>query len=113
MKDLTPEMEKMLEEFEKYPERYTGSTYRLIPADEDPIDVFLVKAMQAVRKEAIEDCEYSIKEFNTRQLQAFDGKLPFVMFEGKADEKEKLTIYEQGMRDAITALRSLLPNNKK
>ena len=37
-----------------------------------------------------------------------DGKLPFVIFGGKADENEKWTIYRQAYKDTISHLQSLI-----
>jgi len=47
-----------------------------------------------------------IIEFHKKQLKLYKGKLPFMAFPGKADEKEKITIYEQALRDIIGLLRS-------
>ena len=44
------------------------------------------------------------KEHLNKQLSLFGGKLPFVIFGGKADEEEKIAIYRQALNDFLALL---------
>jgi hypothetical protein len=46
-----------------------------------------------------------IREYLPRMLQVCGGKLPFVIFNGKADEDEKINLYKEGLEDAIKIIR--------
>lgn len=39
-----------------------------------------------------------------RQKELYKGKFPFVLFGGKADDKEMFTIYDQGLKDVMAFL---------
>ena len=41
------------------------------------------------------------------QIKLYNGKLPFVVFKGNADENEKIAIYRQALSDAIQFIQQL------
>jgi hypothetical protein len=43
--------------------------------------------------------EEEIERLAVDQIEMFNGKLPFVVFNGKADEEEKVGIYRQALQD--------------
>lgn len=54
-----------------------------------------------------------IKEYPERLLQIMpEGKLHFVVFQGKADEDEKKTIYFQAIKDIISLITNKSDINK-
>jgi len=54
-----------------------------------------------------------IKEYPERLLQIMpEGKLPFVVFQGKANEDEKKTIYFQAVKDIISLITNKSDINK-
>lgn len=61
----------------------------------------------------LEGVRAEFAEYTEKQLKLYDGKLPFVVWEGKADEKEKITIYEQAMKDTAEILSTLLSDLKE
>jgi hypothetical protein len=61
--------------------------------------------MKDSHKEIREEIINEIRSLRGRQVMSFGSdKLPFQVFEGKADEKEKITIYEQAFKDILQAL---------
>ena len=55
------------------------------------------------RSRLIREIKERFINFHKNQIDLY-GKLPFVVFEGKADEKEKITIYEQALKDLLQEL---------
>ena len=45
-----------------------------------------------------------VEELGTTQIELFNGKLPFVIFDGKADESEKIAIYRQALTDLLNRI---------
>ena len=56
----------------------------------------------------IEDQIKELTEILSKQLAIYGGKLPFHIFNGKADENEKITIYEQALKDVTPIFRKSL-----
>ena len=48
-----------------------------------------------------------------RMLKLYKGKLPFVVWQGKADEKEKVAIYYQVVKDVSVKLQKLMEKYKR
>lgn len=55
----------------------------------------------------------SKRSFPSKMFQIYEGKMPFAVFEGKADEKEKYQIFKLGFNDAISQVLSLLTEAKE
>lgn len=78
----------------------------------DWIEHWLTQTLQAERQRCEEMVKAErervidhIRQYRGRQVLAYgNDKLPFVIWEGKADEKEKITIYEQAFKDILQAL---------
>lgn len=49
-----------------------------------------------------------IQEYPQEVFHMYEGKLPWVIFEGRADEREKRAIYEAAFRDFTGLLKKLL-----
>jgi len=48
-----------------------------------------------------------MKEYPNKLFELNNGKMPWVIFQGKADEEEKFTLYKLGFEDAMKILASL------
>lgn len=63
---------------------------------------------QQAKKETVEKVVEAIREtgrfLGEEQIELFHGRLPFVIFQGKADEHEKVIIYRQALHDALSHL---------
>ena len=62
-------------------------------------------ARQDFKKEIIEEVREEIEKLKIEQIKLYGGKLPFVVFGGKADENEKITIYRQALSDLQSNLK--------
>jgi len=47
-----------------------------------------------------------MKEYPNKLFELNNGKMPWVIFQGKADEEEKFTLYKLGFEDAVKILAS-------
>lgn len=56
----------------------------------------------------IRKCMFQIQEYPQKVFHLYGGKLPWVIFDGKADEKEKMAIYEAAFRDFTGLLNKFL-----
>lgn len=65
---------------------------------------------RAETKKTIIDTAYVLA---STQIELHHGKLPFVIFGGKADEDEKVSIYRQGIQDFVTHLSKALGITKE
>ena len=63
-----------------------------------------------IEKKIVEEIEKTVQDYMDRQYKLNNGKLPFVMFEGRADENEKVAIYMQGVNDVIRIINHLTNN---
>lgn len=52
----------------------------------------------------IEEIEREVEDYPRKIFELYEGKLPFVIFKGKADEAEKMTIYTQAFKDVLSLL---------
>ena len=64
------------------------------------------------QNEMIKDALEKMREYPKKMYELNNGKLPWVVFGGKADEEEKFAIYKLGFEDAIKILSSLDFNPK-
>jgi len=48
-----------------------------------------------------------MKEYPNMLFELNNGKMPWVIFQGKADEEEKFTLYKLGFEDAMKILSAL------
>ena len=48
-----------------------------------------------------------MREYPKKLFELYNGKMPWVIFQGKADEEEKFTLYKLGFEDAMKILASL------
>lgn len=60
-----------------------------------------IKSELALREQEIVG---AINMLGNEQVMLYGGKLPFVVFQGKADENEKVTIYRQALKDVLTTI---------
>lgn len=91
----------------EFEEDIVRQAHTFLPVDLEGREEFLQyleKALQHLQEEARREVVERIKSLRSRQIEAYGDKLPFVMFEGKADEKEKITIYEQAFKDILQSL---------
>jgi hypothetical protein len=68
---------------------------------------FLLNEISLSEQSLLERVEKEIQDYFTRMININDGKLPYVIFGGKADENEKITLYKSGLDDALKILTSL------
>ena len=55
---------------------------------------------------SLQEVEEKIRTYSDRLFSIMpNGELPFVVFEGVADEKEKRTIYLQAFKDILSAIK--------
>ena len=100
---------KIDEEFDKKFVTYFGD----IPViDCDTVRIkdiknFLHTQISLSEQSLLERVEKEIQDYFTRMININDGKLPYVIFGGKADENEKITLYKSGLDDALKILTSL------
>ena len=60
------------------------------------------------RESAVEEVRGLIRDYPQKIRDIMpEGKLPFVIFQGKADEGEKWTIYEQAYKDILALLQNI------
>lgn len=111
-------IENYIEEFDKEfcvkddilgKEKYGSATF--YPASR--IKSFLRSSLTQIVEETKRDFSKQIRDamlFNfNEQMRIYEGKLPFVVFGGKADEIEKNTIYSQAVADHCALVNSLTP----
>jgi hypothetical protein len=60
-----------------------------------------------IEKKIIEEIEKFVLGYYKNVMALSNGKLPFVVWEGKAGEAEKVAIYEQGVKDTLKIIRNL------
>lgn len=79
--------------------------------DVEPTDERLLRAVASIKDlflthqlSVIDGVMEWAKNITNEQLTLFNGKLPFVVFNGKADENEKITIYNQALSDILSYL---------
>ncbi len=97
---MTKQTDSWREEFSKRYSRVQNNDYNEVLS-------FIEKTLQAQRTEDIKNLIKEIDEYPERLFELMpDHKLPFVVFNGKADEAEKWTIYIQGFNDMRDLLRS-------
>ncbi len=81
-----------------------GVKEQLIRENPEALVVFATQISQLfdrILEEKAGKIEKEIKKSFNEEIALYGGKLPFVVFGGKADEKEKITIYEQGIKDTL------------
>ncbi len=66
------------------------------------LKTFIHTLLTEQREEIMKEAEQYLGRINT----LFPDAMPFVIFEGKADEKEKRTIYFQAFKDFINLIRN-------
>ena len=59
-------------------------------------------------QEIYELAEQTARKLGIEQIEFFNGKLPFVVFNGKAEEWEKISIYRQAIADFTSSLQQQL-----
>ena len=91
--------------------------------DNDEYDVtkiqikeLLAESIQQALAEERERVVGEMKEYPKKLFELNNGKMPWVIWQGKADEEEKFTLYKLGFEDAIKILslqyKPLTINNK-
>jgi tyrosine-protein phosphatase YwqE len=71
---------------------------------------FIEKSYQLGREEVVGEIEKTAQEYFSKMININNGKLPYVIFGGKADENEKITLYKSGFDDLLKLITSF--NNK-
>jgi len=60
-----------------------------------------------IEKLIVEEIEKFVLGYYKNVMSLSGGKLPFVVWEGKAGEAEKVAIYEQGVKDTLKIIQNL------
>ncbi len=68
---------------------------------------FLQSSLTSYKSQILKEIGEVVKDYFARQSEMCGGKIPFVIFEGKADEKEKITIYEKGIQDTLGIIKMM------
>ena len=92
--------EKILEEFDKKTIGGGGMTW-------EEVRQFLTAKLDQARTEERERVVGEMREYPKKLFELYNGKMPWVIFQGKADEEEKFTLYKLGFEDAMKILASL------
>jgi hypothetical protein len=75
---------------------------------EHDIRLFFTKVWHSAQQARDEDVGEMVEEMRTfpaEMFQIHNGKMPFVVFEGKADEGEKYQLFRLGFQDALSQVK--------
>ena len=89
---------------------------RLNKVFEEYIKPYVLKRVKEAEQEMLKRVVGEMKEYPKKLFELNNGKMPWVIFQGKADEGEKFTLYKLGFEDAMNLLSSLdkeINNNKE
>ena len=76
----------------------------LRPKSREKLKDFFRQELTHAREEGFERAVSIVENYPKMVLELHGGKLPWIIFQGKADEDEKKQIYEMAFRDILQAL---------
>lgn len=108
VKNLTPMQNNTQESWEeRFDEKFKDSF--TLGAMESWEDGKVVKSfIRALLSKQAEEISEAVKFLGKEQIELYKGKLPFIMFMGKADEQEKIAIYRQALSDSLLAIKQII-----
>ena len=101
-----PEWEKSFDkDFPNEESGYLNSKKEHVNLFNPAVDARQIKSfISSLLKSQKEEIKRGIKERYQIMIKLYNGKFPFVVFEGKADEIEKIAIYRQAVSEILKNL---------
>ncbi len=96
--------QQLIEESKK---RFLSSklSERFSPSDRQWMMIHLSDSLSLIYDKAVEEMREKIEQYPEKLKSIMpEGKLPFVVFQGKATEEEKWVIYSQAFKDILSTL---------